>query len=85
MTFPWVWLGRASRLEETHQIDEWCVHFRFRWLTASDAPPNSDACARIFDLSRGYTEGADGAEGYDASLRVDVGSAVLITRLVALK
>ena len=35
-------------------------------------------------LRRGYTEGADGAEGYDASLRVDVGSAVLMTRLVAL-
>ena len=34
---------------------------------------------------RGFTEGADGAEGYDASLRVDVGSAVVLTRLVKLE
>jgi len=45
----------------------------------------ADACAPDVRQSRGYTEGADGAEGYDASLRVDVGSAVLMTRLVALK
>jgi hypothetical protein len=99
-----LWCGRASRLEETHQIDEWCacaLHLRLRLRlrlslqlrlrysavrrTFSFAPVLNRAATCRCCYRRGYTEGADGAEGYDASLRVDVGAAVLITRLVTLK